>query len=99
VPDSSERGETGGKSATRISKFRKLPTSNRRPFHTLRESRSSRLSRATSRRTVMNNVGIAQQKQLTVGGVSSRVSTRMLKKSASIRRPLFGSSGLSRLFG
>jgi len=54
MPDSSERGETGGKSATRISKFRKPPTSNRRPFHTLRESRSSRLSRATSRRTVMN---------------------------------------------
>ena len=47
IPDSSETGETGGKTATRILKFRKLRTSNRRPSHTSRESRSSRLSRAT----------------------------------------------------
>jgi hypothetical protein len=54
MPDSSETGETGGKSATRSSKFGvrssgnlELRTSNRRPSHTSRESRSSRLSRAT----------------------------------------------------
>jgi len=43
----------------------------------------SRGDYAISRRTVMNNAGNARQNRLTVGGVSSRVSTRMLKKSAS----------------
>ena len=43
----------------------------------------SRGDYAISRRTVMNNAGNPRQNRLTVGGVSSRVSTRMLKKSAS----------------
>jgi hypothetical protein len=38
---------------------------------------------AISQRTVMNHAGNARQNRLTVGGVSSRVPTRMLKKSAS----------------